>query len=179
MVEEAETRDPFEPVEVDLKDPLIAAFCAWLLPGAGHFYQGRYGKAILFMVCILGTYFFGLTLGGRHVVYASWTKTDRRLPYLCQVGIGLPALPALVQSYRVLHKGQPALMDGIMAPPRDFDPGARDDLSKWFEQYHYKFELGTVFTMVAGLLNILAVYDAGAGPVFIVPEEEEKKDKKE
>ena len=29
---------------------------------------------------------------------------------------------------------------------------------------HY-FELGTVYTMIAGLLNILAVYDACCGPV--------------
>ena len=37
---------------------------------------------------------------------------------------------------------------------------------------HY-FEMGTVYTMIAGLLNILAVYDACCGPV---PAESAKKE---
>ena len=37
---------------------------------------------------------------------------------------------------------------------------------------HY-FEMGTVYTMIAGLLNILAVYDACCGPV---PAESVKKE---
>jgi hypothetical protein len=28
-----------------------------------------------------------------------------------------------------------------------------------------RFDLGTVYTVIAGLLNILAIYDAFAGPV--------------
>ncbi|MEM7313216.1 MAG: DUF6677 family protein, partial [Planctomycetota bacterium] len=62
----------FDPVEVDLKNRPLAAFLAWLWPGAGHVYQGRYGKGMLFMVCILVTYFWGLALGDGHVVYASF-----------------------------------------------------------------------------------------------------------
>ena len=30
------------------------------------------------------------------------------------------------------------------------------------------FELGTVYTLIAGLLNILAIYDAWGGPVGAV-----------
>ena len=40
---------------VELKDPMIAALLAWLIPGMGHFYQGRFAKAILFFVCISET----------------------------------------------------------------------------------------------------------------------------
>ena len=50
----------------------MSAGLAWLWPGAGHIYQGRYAKGILYMVCILGTYFFGLTMGNGHVVYAAF-----------------------------------------------------------------------------------------------------------
>ena len=50
-------------IEIDLRDPLIAGVLAWLWPGAGHLYQRRYAKGMLFMVCILGTFFFGLVLG--------------------------------------------------------------------------------------------------------------------
>jgi hypothetical protein len=45
------------------------------------------------------------------------------------------------------------------------------------------FELGTAYTMIAGLLNILAVYDAWGGPVFPEPakkeDEEEEKEREE
>ena len=164
------------PIEVDLKDPVVGAVLAWLWPGSGHAYQGRYGKAILYMVCILGTYFFGLTLGGGRVVYASFVKDDWRLPYICQFGVGLPALPALVQTVRmqVLKKNEP-LFNGFMAPPENVQTGLKDELASWHEEHNFKFELGTLFTMVAGLLNVLAIYDAGCGPVFVVGHNESDK----
>ncbi len=40
-------------------------------------------------------------------------------------------------------------------------------------QLHRYFELGTVYTMIAGLLNILAIYDAWGGPVFSEPAKKE------
>lgn len=158
------------PVEVELKDATTATVMAWLWPGAGHVYQGRYAKAIVFMVCILSIYFFGLTIGGGHVVYASWAKNDKRLPYLCQIGVGIPALPALVQTYRV-RTGKNAFLNGWMAPPEDVNPLERDELARWHEEHTFGFDMGTVFTMVAGLLNVLAIYDARYGPVFVIPEE--------
>ena len=112
----AQFRGRDEHFEIDLRQPGLAAFWAWLWPGAGHLYQRRYAKGILFMVCILSTYFYGLAMAGGHVVYASWNKSDRRWQYVCQVGVGLPALPALVQARRVATGGKP-LLRGIMAPP--------------------------------------------------------------
>ena len=155
-------------IKIELKDPPVAAVLAWLWPGAGHFYQGRHGKGLVFMICILGIFVFGMAIGGGRVVYASFIKADRRLPYLCQLGVGLPALPALVQAVRVhlLHRPEP-LLNGFMAPPHDFRADGLDELASWHQKYAFRFELGTLFTMVAGLLNILAVYDAGCGPVFV------------
>lgn len=147
---------------VRLKDPGLAAFLAWLVPGLGHFYQGRMAKGALFMICILGTFFYGLFLGDGHVVYAAWGPQERRLPYLCQVGVGLPALPALIQAKRVRDNKEP-LFGGIMAPPVRL-PDGRHELDVWHRTYHRYFELGTVYTMIAGLLNVLVIYDALAGP---------------
>ena len=95
--------------EIDLKDPRLAAFLAWLVPGLGHIYQGRTGKGVLFFVCILGTFFYGLYIGQGRVVYASTENLlsrrflNERWQYVCQLGVGLPALPALVQRYRVIQ----------------------------------------------------------------------------
>jgi hypothetical protein len=161
---------------VDLRDPALAAFLAWLWPGSGHLYQRRWGKGVLFMVCILGTFFYGLFIGNGRVVYASWREGDRRLPYLCQVGVGLPALPALVQAYRAKH-GRYPLWGGVMAPPKltppeQLDPNdpAPETLSDLHLLQGQRFEIGTLFTMIAGLLNMLAIYDAWGGPVIMETE---------
>jgi uncharacterized protein DUF6677 len=150
-------------LEIDLRDPPLAAMLAWAWPGAGHVYQRRYGKGILFMVCILGTYFFGLALGEGKVVYASWNQVDKRWQYPLQLGVGLPAVPALVQSM-IVRRGNPPILGGLMAPPRD-----QEKLSEWHRRLNMRFELGSLYTMIAGLLNILAIWDAYGGPVVSEP----------
>ena len=62
------TPDTEPKLEINLREPAVAAILAWLIPGAGHLYQRRTGKGLLFMICILGIYFFTslylqLTLG--------------------------------------------------------------------------------------------------------------------
>jgi TM2 domain-containing membrane protein YozV len=163
----------FAPVPVDLKVPEMALLLAWLIPGAGHLYQGRTGKGLLFMTCILSIYFWGLSMGGGHVVYAKWNAKEKRLPYICQVAVGLPALPAIVQSMR--DKGEDSepfeiFGNKIMAPPAN-----EDELKKWHNEYGFLFDMGTLYTMIAGLLNVLVMFDAFSGPVFILPEKEKKK----
>src|SRR5262245_30946368 len=167
------TSPPAEPaLEIDLRDPYLAALLAWLWPGAGHLYQRRYLKAALFAVCILTTYFFGLALGEGKVVYAAWNAADKRWQYPLQLGVGLPAAPALVQSVIVRRGGDP-ILGGLMRPPRPpqflGDPG---ELGEWHKNLDMRFELGTLYTMIAGLLNILAIWDAFGGPVIGQPGKE-------
>lgn len=166
--------DSEAPIEIDLRNPVLAALLAWLWPGAGHLYQRRHVKGALFMVCVLSTYFIGMALGQGRVVYASWSKGDRRWQYLCQVGVGLPALPALVQN-RLVRSGKAPLFGGRMAPPAVVDENTEDELAFWHEQLAGKFDLATLYTMIAGLLNVLAVCDAFAGPFVPAPEEDKKK----
>lgn len=186
-------------VEIDLKDPRLAAFLAWLVPGLGHFYQRRTGKGVLFFVCIVGTFYYGMYIGSGRVVYASTADVfsmrflQDRWQYVCQVGVGLPALPALVQRQRI-NAGKPPLFgDNFMRPPYDKPPQGTarfespdetdrthtvvhpDELAKWNYELGDYFEIGTVFTVIAGLLNILAIYDAYGGPLIIMPPDDKKK----
>lgn len=174
---------------VELKDPRLAAFLAWLVPGLGHLYQGRVGKGLLFFVCIVGTFLYGLYIGQGRVVYASTPSMLTRWQYLCQVGAGLPALPALVQRYRLDHgKGPLPLLGHVMYPP-DMQQTYRSDdeadnvvvspneLAQWHHDLGDLFEMGTVFTVIAGLLNVLAIYDAWGGPLVIVPPEKKQNKK--
>ncbi len=214
-------------LSIDLRDPWLAAFLGWLVPGLGHFYQRRWGKGGLFMTCILATFFYGLWLGNGRVVYASFRDADAHYAYLCQVGVGVPALPAVVQSLRVGGPTPKApLWDGFMAPPmvrgqlvprtwvedqqdkrNAIDPNDKEFASENFANadpdgvylryvpggggsegtdqaafWQYKqgsfWDLGTVFTMIAGLLNILAVWDAWGGPALPVTKSEEEANEK-
>lgn len=185
--------------EIDLKDPRLAAFLAWLVPGLGHIYQGRTGKGVLFFVCIVGTFLYGLYIGDGRVVYASTAPVFsrqflERWQFICQLGVGLPALPALVQRARTLDGKPPLISDNLMRPPHKRPPGNMergfqsqdqtdrnrivqhpDELAEWNYDLGEYFEIGTVFTVIAGLLNILAIYDAYGGPLVIAPPEEQKK----
>lgn len=173
---------------IQLKDPLIAGVLGWLIPGLGHFYQGRNAKGALFTICILGTFIYGLYLGGGkeegwgRAVYFSFRTNDWRLPWLCQIGVGFPTVPMTLLQAELKEP----ILNGFMAPPplpdsdslRNGPPGEppppdRMNLA-WINRLLPRYyELGTVYTMIAGLLNILAVYDACCGPV---PAESAKKE---
>jgi hypothetical protein len=86
--------------EIDLKNPVIAAILAFLIPGAGHFYQGRTFKAAIYCFCIMSTFFCGMALGDWKTVYYQSEPGKKNLGYFAQVGVGLPALPALIQTSR-------------------------------------------------------------------------------
>lgn len=164
-----------EMIEVELRNPAVAGLLAWLWPGAGHIYQGRIGKGLLFMICILSTWFFGLALAEGHSVYASNRTIARQLVFGCQLGAGLPAAPALVQAAYLRSHPTP-LWEGFMAPP--IEEGGKDELSEWSYSMGAQYDMGVLYTMVAGLLNILAVFDAYGGPLVPAPEEKEDAKKK-
>ena len=106
-------RDP----RIDFRSRGLAGVLAFLIPGAGHFYQGRHLKGGIFAICILSTFFAGLVLGEGQPVYCQvihsgnggMTSTqldsgrhlkERSLGYYLQVFVGIPAMPALVQAWR-------------------------------------------------------------------------------
>ncbi len=175
---------PGDAVVVNLKQPWLAGILAWAIPGLGHMYQGRTGKGILFFICILGTFAYGMYLGGGKVVYAAtdWEQ-QYRWQYLCQLGVGLPATPMLIQRERA-KDGKPPLWGEFMAQPKNvptpWEDGSRNtstqpnELAMWTVKMHPFFELGTVYTVIAGLLNVLVICDAVSGPLILKPQKKGK-----
>ena len=82
--------------------------------------------------------------------------------------MGLPALPALLQN-RLVRSGKEPLFGGIMAPPAEVREDLPDELAGWHDHLSNKFDLGILYTMIAGLLNVLAICDAYAGPFVPAP----------
>ena len=94
---------------LNLKNRNVAAVLAFLIPGAGHWYQGRCFKAAIYSVCILSTFFWGQAMAEWKGVYFRWQDfegnnrfrtRDRTIGYLSQVLVGLPSLPAFIQWQR-------------------------------------------------------------------------------
>jgi hypothetical protein len=176
----SETKLPDSCVEadgltIDLKNRYLAAILAFLFPGAGHFYQGRSNKAGCFCTCILGLFVIGMILSGGKCVYASWGGGDYRWHYILQAGIGLPAAPAAIQWYyreegNRKEQGLPILKRWMSAPRM-----SRDELNTWHRETSAGFDLGTLYTMVAGLLNILVVFDAFGGPLPLPSHDKQSK----
>ena len=50
-----------------------------------------------------------------------------------------------------------------------------DQLHAWQKDYGYFYDVGTVFTMIAGLLNVLAIWDPWGGPATPTPTGEKEK----
>ena len=104
-------------------------------------------------------------------------------------GAGAAALPALVQGNRMRNSTDPftgqtdlsyePLWGGFMAPPfRPVIESEADEVSTWYARRGAGYEMGTWYTVIAGLLNILVIYDAYGGPLA-VPISGRKKDPEE
>jgi hypothetical protein len=54
-----------QPVPNGAANPHLAAILAWLIPGAGHFYLGRRGRALAFLAVVAAALAIGCALDGR------------------------------------------------------------------------------------------------------------------
>jgi hypothetical protein len=182
--------------EIDLRNPYAAGLLAWLFPGAGHWYQRRYFKAILFAVCIwpiliaglaMGTYREETPSGGSQIhfartLYCSWRASDRRLYFIPQACIGCVALPAMWQA-RFPGDADGSFCSTAFAPPRISSEYAtrpnQPDANEIARRLHSWLDVSTIFTVVAGLLNLLAFFDAVGGPAPVEKEEKDDENKED
>lgn len=149
------------PISVDLKNPVLAAALAWLVPGLGHVYQGRVAKGMLYFVCLVGLFAWGLRLGEGKVAYWAWDVERRQIiAGGCRMGIGVFSIPAVLQWRREPVGGIPWL-NGFLAPP------TVAELRELNARLNPAWEIATLFTMIAGLLNVLVIWDAYRGPAMV------------
>ncbi|MFM9964609.1 MAG: DUF6677 family protein [Planctomycetaceae bacterium] len=98
---------------INLRSRSLAAVLAFLIPGAGHWYQRRYFKAAIYSICILSTFYWGQVLADWKGVYFRWEDIEERrfqtrertIGYLSQFLTGLPSMPGLFQWHRYSSSG--------------------------------------------------------------------------
>jgi hypothetical protein len=169
---------PLPPVKLD---PLAALF-SYLIPGMGQVYQGRVGKGLLFFFGLYLLFFYGMWMGHWRNV---WLPDAQPLPaagvagqnlggvakaisyrpqFLAQFWIGIAAWPA-VQQYITYD---PTEEEGPIFGKFQRMPG-EPELNDLQRNSSKRWDLGWVYTVIAGVLNLLVIYDAFAGPMFRDP----------
>jgi len=114
----------------------LTGLLAWLLPGLGHLYIGDRKRGWVILVTIAVTFWGGVAIGGvRHTVNPS----TKRLWFLAQITAGSHTVAA--------H-----LLGELSRRGMDERTIATD---RW-----QAVEIATVYTGVAGLLNVLVILDA-------------------
>lgn len=125
---------------------LPAAVAAWLVPGLGHFLAGHTQRGLILLICIGGLWLAGLLVGGISVVQARGSDGSVRPWYLGQAVIA----PSIAVEYT--H-------DRYLSYSGGKDPSVDDELIPYQPAYGRAYEIGTLYTALAGLLNLLAIID--------------------
>jgi hypothetical protein len=159
---------PPPPVKLDV----VAAFLSYLIPGLGQLTQGRIRKGLLFMISLYALFFYGMYLGSFKNVYLPDYHPNEptvnrlasdiytRFQFVGQFPIGMIAWPAVYQ-YVVYTPNDPTPpLGGFMRAPD------MDEINRLQRDGDKTWDLGWVYTVIAGVLNVLVIYDALAGPAF-------------
>ncbi|MDY3557228.1 DUF6677 family protein [Gemmata sp. JC717] len=169
---------PLPPIKLDV----LAAGLSYLVPGLGQIYQGRVGKGLLFFGGLYLLFFYGMWMGNWRNV---WLPDTEDLPDVQFLGANMPG-PAKAISHRWQFLGQ--VWIGAAAWPGVYQYAVFDktkDVGPVFGKFqrmpderelndlqrngNKRWDLGWVYTVIAGVLNLLVIYDAFAGPMFREP----------
>ncbi len=157
----------------------LAGFLSYLVPGLGQLTQGRISKGIFFLVSLYGLFFWGMYLDSWKNVYIPDKPTDNvpgivknmgpwaiglwnRPQYLGQFWMGVVSWPAL---WQYNHLALP--MKNLGKSWQQFEQSPPEEVLRELQANGDKtWDLGWVYTVIAGVLNILVIYDAFAGPAL-------------
>ena len=170
----------------------MAALLSYVIPGLGQIIQGRVGKGLLFLICINGLFFYGMAMGRWSNVYLGdtaarapawnlprWANNLYNRPqFAAQFWVGAAAWPAIWQYW---HR-TPDQPRGPIDTWHDFiakieAAPSEAELNDFQRDSDKRWDLGWVYTVIAGVLNILVIYDAFAGPAFGLREPSHEKDR--
>src|ERR1700733_458580 len=140
----------------------IAGALSYLVPGLGQIAQGRFGKGLLFFVCLYGLFFYGEYLGDWRNVYVADSAQQMGVPpknrmldllvdrsrFFAQFWIGAAAWPAIVQhiTFNPLENGH-HLFGTYQRRPTE------KEMNDQLRNSDKRPDLGWMYTVIAGVLN--------------------------
>ena len=188
----------------------LPAFLSYLVPGLGQISQGRIAKGVLFFVCVLTLFYYGMFLGNWSNVYLTYDESNpwnlnrplgnlyNRPQFAAQFWVGVAAWPAVYQYANFDSNAETGPVFGTYQRiPYETratgtsrrlgdDPAARREARTYLKPHEAlpdwkgktlnelqnegdkTWDLGWVFTVIAGALNVMVIYDALAGPALVV-----------
>ncbi len=136
-----------------------AGLLTWILPGAGHYWLGHRGLAVMFFIAISVPYLAGLAIGG--VVNSVNPRTNQWL-FLAELGVGGYTVPGFfagrtIEARLVKELGLSGIPNQARSPSEYAEWVAR---RAPYVAYYPESDVATIYLATAGLLNILAILDA-------------------
>lgn len=126
-----------------------AAIAAWVFPGLGHALSGDLKRGIILAIAIMTLWTGGLLIGGISVI-ESRSPLGQFHPWFLGQALIAPSLIIEYNHdrYRAVTGGKPPQPETETGEPALYEPA-----------YGRPHEMGTLFTALAGLLNLLAILD--------------------
>lgn len=128
--------------QIIMPPPPLVALAAWLVPGAGYVLIGQRARGLAVGITILLIFAAGLLIGGMHVVDA---PTALNPPVLFQkpwfIGQVMAGPVTMAANYVANHWTTGNVVGVPMSHAR-------------------VYEIGVLYTAVAGMLNLMAIIDA-------------------
>lgn len=110
---------------------VAAVIAGFLLPGGGHFIQGRWGRGLVLGLSVIGMFVCGLFWMAGHLYVPERGEWLSIFPFLANIGLGgVYVLCFLLEVGLAINADAPT------------------------------FEYGNTFVLVSGLLNFLVILDA-------------------
>ncbi|MHC4562512.1 MAG: DUF6677 family protein [Planctomycetota bacterium] len=156
----------------------LAALLAWIVPGAGHVYLGRVKRGGIIFITIAATFWAGVAMGGALTVDVRTEKWWAMAAMLSGVH-GAVAWYRQDQIYREVDREVDKTHDR-RGRPGDYMMAVDEYLAKRNHALVYPMDIpARAYAGVAGLLNLLCVFDAAALALMGVrgePKDEEDDD---
>lgn len=114
-------------------------------------------------------------------VQAQLLAGSRRTPFLASAWFTPPVRPgqSVSSAYAdTLGRTTPELWLAEPAGDDGFRNVRSDELSAWQKRLGRRFEIGTLYTVIAGMLNMLVVFDALGGPLRVAADSAAERNRK-
>lgn len=136
-----------------------ALVAAWLVPGLGHVLVGQRRRGVVIGLTVLGLWLSGLLIGGISIIDHEQTG-DGLAPRLSFWFVGQAMLSPSVAVDMVHQRLKATSLQRFGRPPHP-EQQPRPLFTPAMGRAH---EVGTLYTALAGLLNLLAMLDVARRP---------------